>query len=715
MAKKGGRTQQDDSVDECLARYEASRRWFNDNYFSEFAEIYRSINCRVLPLKDRNGKEIKGRTNVSLPDHFVMRRKKVARLTASPPNLRIRGGSAQEVRDSATALMYRQWDLGRWQKALRGIVDSSTVFGWGVNKTWWNKVEVWKKLRRRTLSLSRTQLMQHAGAPQDKIDQAVAQQGDQLDEMEQAQAIAQFGPEVSLDVDTTKYEGPVGKSLFIGDIFPTPGFTSLNLSDWVIEHGEWNVPRLKYFTQQTAEDPDTGEERTIFDPAVVQQMIDEAPGTGVKFKKDLELRRQLRNAINQTDPRNNFDLKLRGKYYDIFEQHSLMEDGRIRIDWFGEQEYALGSMVYPWDTYGQYLYKELVLIPDILGGIGQSTIRASRFIKQLRDARANQTSDFINKKLRPKFKVLDTADVQDQHMERSDWSEVRVKDMNDINLLFDPQFPPEAWQDQAMLNREMQQVEPLINDFQPGTDTIPQSGKLATTAVLQQRSADAVTADELRQIDLYLYDQLNLNFAMTQQQMTEKVNIEKGEVDRTDALSLFQDGGVKSITVDPMEIQEDLELIPESGSTLAADDDYRKNTIMQGYQLAISNPALFNARPFGEKLAAMIPGIKIADALKPDGPPPQPPPEVRINVSVSVKWPELPGDVQAAILSAGGLPTTGIQTQNMLSLPAKINEAATHAAEVEAPHNGTDAGAAGAGEGDAGVSGLSRTGPHNIE
>lgn len=689
--KRASSSQQDrDRVDEVMARYEASRRWFNDNYFGEFAEIYRSVNCRVLPVTDKNGKEIKGRTNVSLPDHFIMRRKKVARLTASPPNLRIRGGDDQSMRDSATALMYRQWDYGRWQQVLRGVVDSSTIFGWGVNKTWWNKVEVWRRLRMRTTQLSRMQLMQLQGAPEDEIEQALAENTNQLNELEMAQALSQFGNEVQMEVNTVKYDGPVGQSLFIGDVFPEPGFVSLNRSAWVIEHGEWDIPKLKYFTQQLTQDSDTGEERSIFDPAVVQAMIDDAPGTGLKFKRDLELRRQLRDAVQQTEPRAQYDLRLRGKRYDVFEQHFIQDDGRIRIDWFGEQKYYLGSMIYPWDTYGQYIYKELVLIPDIINGIGQSTIRASRFIKQLRDSRANQTSDFINKKLRPKFKVLDTADINEQHFERQDWSEIRVKDMNDINLLFDPQFPPEAWQDQAQLVREIQQVEPLVNDFQSGTETTPTAGRLATTAVLQQKSADAVTADELRQIDNYLYDQLNLNFVMTQQQMQETATIERGEVDRIDALSLFNDGTVRSIKVDPLEIQQDLELIPESGSTLAADDDFRRNSIMQGYQLALQNPKDFNSRPFAEALAKMIPGVKVVDALKPDVPPPPPSPEVRINVSVAVKWTELPTDVQSAILSAGGLPTSGTQLQSAVDLPEKLLGAAHAASALESsPQDGT--------------------------
>lgn len=668
-------------AEECKSQYEESRKWFNENYYGEFDEIYRSVHCRVLALLDSKGREIKNRTNVALPDHFVMQRKKTARLTASPPNLRIRGGSSQEVRDQVSAVSYRQWELGGWQDVLRAMVAQCSMFGWSVDKGWWNRVETYRRLRRRTIDLTRKEYMQQLGAPANEISQAVAELGESLYEGEQAEALIQLGPEVSLPIDTTKYEGPVGQRIFIGDIFPEPGFQSLDQSAWVIEHSEWDIPRLTYWTKVMVTDPDTSQERPAIDPAVVQKMLDETSGVGRDYKKDQELRKRLREAIQQTEPV--FNVKLRGKRYDILERHAFQDDGSIVVWWVGEQKYELGYMSYPWDTYGKYIYRDLVLIPDILGGIGMSTLRASRFLMQLRNARMNQTTDFVNLKLRPKMKVLDTADIPETQFERSGWSEVRVKNMEDINPLFDPQFPPEGWQDQAQLVREMQQVEPLINDFQPGTETIPQSGRLATTAVLQQRSADAVTADELRQIDRYLRDRININLAMTQQQMNEPVEIERGNNPRIDALKMFEDGAVRSIMVDPLEIQEDLELIPETGSTLAADDEFRRNSIMQGFALATANPTILDPRPFAAKLAETIPGIKAAEVVLP--PPPPPGPEVRIAVSVSVKWPELPGDVQAALLSAGGLPTAGLAAQNALALPEKVNIAAEHALALERP------------------------------
>jgi len=166
--------------------------------------------------------------------------------------------------------------------------------------------------------------------------------------------------------------------------------------------------------------------------------------------------------------------------------------------------------------------------------------------------------------------------------------------------------------------------------------------------------------------------------------MNEPMTIQRGETDRIDALSLFSNGEARSIVVDPMEIQEDLELIPEAGSTLAADDEFKRNTLLQAFSLAAANPDVFNKRAFAGPLASTIPGMKQADALSDPNPPP-PQPEVRFNVSVAVKWTELPADVRVALLSTGGLPTAGTSAQAVLDLTGKVNEAAAHAAELEAP------------------------------
>ena len=671
---------------EVLDFYDVSSRWMQDTYYKEWAEVYRNIHCRVeektYKSGPKKGQAITNRTNVALPDHFVMRRKKVARLTAQPPNLRVHGPD-QTTKDKVSALMYRQWDLGKWQQVLRQMVDQCAVLGWSVSKTSWNDVVVYRKVRRQTSKLYRSQLMMVEGASPEEILQAEVE-APLLSEAEIAQALAKHGPEVSLRIPISKYEGPIGERVFVGDIFCEPGFTSIHQSPRVVEYSERDFAWLDYWAERTGCDPDTGEEGPVFDPAVIA-LIKGDVGDGTKVpRRVIDLRRDLRDSLKITDPTIKLDGRLRGPKFPIYEQHSMMPDGRIRIDWVYNKEKLLGKMLYPWDTYGKYIYNELVLIPDLLGGVGQSTIGASRFIYQLRNTNRNLTTDFLARLMRPKMKRNETCEIKEEGYERDGFSEIVVSDMAGLEPLSDPRFPSEAFLDSQVLTREMMQAEPLVNDFSPGTDANPQSGKLATTAIFQQKSADAIVNDELKQLDCWIYDVVNLNLAMTQQSMQKKVDIERGTYQRVDALSYMGEQGVKSIQVDPLEIQQDLELIPETGSTLAADDELKTSKIMQGYLLAKGDPVNFNSKPFAKALAATIPGISIAEAMTPDGPPPQPPPEVRTSVSINYK--DLADDAKAWLLSQVGAPVAGTQAQAALALPIKMNETAQATAELEQPH-----------------------------
>ena len=611
-----------------------------------------------------------------------MRRKKVARLTAQPPNLRVHAKD-QSTKDKVSALLYRQWDLGGWQKVLRQMVDQCAVLDWSVSKTSWNDALGMRKLRKATAKLNRPQLMMYEGAsPEDIL--AAEEQAPLLSEQEIIQALTKHGPEVSLRLPISKYEGPIGERVFNGDIFPEPGFKSLHQAAFVIEYSERDFAWLDYWARQTGCDPDTGEEGPVFDPKVVAEIKDEVDSNKAVPRRTIDLRRELRDSLKISDPTLQLDGRLRGPRCPIYERHSIMPDGRIRIDWCYNKDKLLGKMLYPWDTYGKYIFNELVLIPDLLGGIGQSTIGASRYLAQLRNTNRNLTTDFLGRLLRPKMKRDETCEVKEEDFERDGFSEMVVSNMAGIEPLTDPRFPSEAFLDSQMLTREIMQVEPLINDFSPGTDANPQSGKLATTAIFQQKSADAIVNDELKQIDCWLYDVMNLSLAMTQQSMQKKVDIQKGVYERVDALSIMGGGEVRSMTVDPLEIQQDLEIIPETGSTLAADDEFKVQKIMQGYILAKQDPLNFNSKPFAKKLASTIPGISMAEAITPDGPPPQPPPEVRTSVSINYK--DLAADARSWLLQQVGAPTAGTQAEGALTIPIKVNEAAMAAAELEQPH-----------------------------
>src|SRR5690242_1647412 len=83
----------DDNASEIMEQRRASERYFMNNYYQEWAEIYRNMKARVEPLVRKNdkGEEVEdtSRSNICLPDHHIMVRRGTARLTRNSPNLRL--------------------------------------------------------------------------------------------------------------------------------------------------------------------------------------------------------------------------------------------------------------------------------------------------------------------------------------------------------------------------------------------------------------------------------------------------------------------------------------------------------------------------------------------------------------------------------------------------------------------------------------------------
>lgn len=705
----------DDDASEIVEQRKASLRYFNDNYYGEWVEIYKSMKARVTPkmvrMEDGSEKVDTSRTNVALPDHFVMVRNGVARLTRNPPNLRMRGGN-KAAADKAGALLMYQWDRSEAQKAFRNVTRAAKALGWGVGKSYYDTVEITRKLKRYTKDLTREQLMQHEGAPENEVSDAVKSRGSALDQNEQASAIAKHGNVVSLGIPVKQYQGCKLDSVFIGDFYPEPGFRSLNESDFCDEYTMRDEDWLEYWTEQKTTNPETGKEQPVIDEKVAAELVEIAGERNLGDEKDQSLRRQMREAVKITDPSTaGKPLKRRNKRFMVDERHSII-DGKLVIEYVGEDSLWLGCNWYPYDTYGRYLYTEMILIPDILGGIGDSTPRISRFLMQLRNSRANATTDYINNKLSPLLKQLEGENYTDKDIQRTGFGRVlKVRNMNELEALVDPQFPAEAWEDQAFYTREMQQIEPATNTYASGTQATPDSGKLATTAVLQQKSSDNVLADELNQQGQFVREVCELWLGMNQQAMEDDVTINPGDLPRFDAMSLRTDGAQpRQITISKMDIQEDMQVLPEEGSTLADDDEYRTRSLQQGFMLAAANPDVFNKRGIGQKLLQTMPGISIEEGMAPV-PTGSTPPPVRVSFSVTAKWTDLAPDVQAAVLNETGLPTHGTEVLGAIHHATesvkKIGEAANAASDLESPANvggdGSAGGAAGGGSAESAV------------
>jgi hypothetical protein len=670
----------DDHSSEILEQRRASERYMMNNYYQEWTEIYRNMKARVEPImrKNEKGEEVedKSRSNICLPDHHVMVRRGTARLTRNSPNLRLRGKDPIAADKAAAQLMY-QWDRSESQAQFRRIVRCCKALGIGWGKNYYDRVQVIRRFRRLTQTLTREELMAHQGAPDDEIADAIRQLGPNLTQAEITQATSEYGDQITLGVPVTRYSGPVLSYVFAGDIFAEPGFYSGNQSAYIIENSIRDEEWLEYWTRQESIDPETGQKSPVIDPAKAQELLDMCGDRNYLDQKSISLRRMMREAVSVADPLSaGKPIRPPRKRFMVDERHTIV-DGRLCIEYVGEESLYLGRQWYPWDTYGKYIYTDMVLIPDLFEGIGDSTPRITRFLMQLRNSRANQTTDFINNKLLPLIKVLEGTNLTDDDLVRTGFGRLLyLKNLGEIDFLQDPVFPAEAFQDQAQWTREMQQADPSVADFAPGTEAMPQPGKLATSLILQKQSGDDVLADELNEIGQFIRSVMEIWLAFNQQAMEDALEIQKGDSPRIDQIieaisERTQGGNPKVIRIDPMDIQQEFEILPEEGSTLADDDQYKVQKLQQGFMLAAQNPDVLNKRVFAAPLAKAI-GVDPEAAILPPSPPAPP---VKIGFNVTAKFEDLSPDVQAAILQSVGLPSEG---QAMLSLVRHGSQAVQH-------------------------------------
>jgi hypothetical protein len=715
-------------VGDVIEQRKASQRYQKDNYYPQWAELYRNIHARVRPdyirttdgsyKVDADGNKIESdRTNVCVPDHFVMFRRGSARLTRNPPNLRVRGGpdspEGQQMRDKTSARLMFQWDRSESQRAFKRIVHSAKAFGTGFGKVWYDEVPVIRKLRKLTKNLSKADFQGMANSTDQRISKVVQKYGDRLqdptplDQQEMATMVAELGDESTLNQASVRYKGPLLGHLFLGDVYMEAGFHSLNESGYVIENGMRDEEWLTYWLNQTTIDPRTGQTQKVIDPKAADKTLSKAGTRTFLDEQEMTLRRFMRDEIEIADPMTSGKpVRAPKKRFMVDERHTFV-DGFLAIDFIGEESDYLGRLWYPWDTYGRYTYVEMIPIPDLLGGYGMSPLTVSRFLLMLKNIGFDQRVDFVTNILLPLLKVRKTSDLTSYDVARTAFARLlQLDNLNDVgDFVRDPTLPQGAWNSAAELTQMMQQVDPSTTDFAPGTAEAPNAGKFATTAELQQKASDSVTADELDEIGMCVRDIVELMLWMDQQASTETEHVpaeyfqragvqpdqmeemmKNAKPQRTDAVSL-RSGGMqaKIIDVSHMDIQEAYEILPEQGSTLAADDQFKVGSLQQFIMLGERHPDVVNLRACISELAEATPGISPENVILPP-PPPQPPtPPIKVNFSITAKWEELPADVKAALLQTEGLPTEMTHMLGIGHAIGKMSEAADAAHNLEQP------------------------------
>ena len=696
-----------ENVADILDRRNESRRYMQINYWDMWEDVYRASKCRTKPIMvvDKTGAmvEDKTRTNVAMPELSLIIRRKTARLTANPPqiNYTVEEGGDTDLADRLTAWAYQQFDKSGEAREHRKVVMGGQTFGWSVSKLYWDTVEVTKKFYRslserdKPYSFNRDDMMNlKANSGDESASEKLG--GTELGDAELANLTAQYGNTTQVPRKISQFEGPVVRNVFIGDFFMEPGAACLDVSGWAIEDYFESDLWLKKMLAKTYIDPETGEERPIFDAKAVQELADMPSWQPIYQQQPFDLRSRLRtNSLGQTLPLWPTKL-LRGKRYDVLECHTRDAEGQFWIEWIGNEKVYLGKMPYPWDLYGKYCYTEFVPMFDLLSAYGDSTPLYLRSLWLLHNAIVGSRRDLVANLLRPLMKLRAGADVPDEQVDRALFRVIQMRNPDDLQPLMDainlgPAIQA-ASEEEAQNLRMMALAEPNLTNVESGTDVNPQAGKTATTAVLAAKSADALTQFEIDSLSWYLKEVGEKKLAMLQQ--TEPETDEQGNYKPYEIATKFSSkvealtqkhGKTNVASIQFMELQQEIQVEPSAMSMLSVDDEIRRNGALQLVEMAGQMPGVVDPHYAAHFYASTIKGIDPDKAVPPPKPPQQPPPKV--SVTVAVKWPELPADAKTQILQAAGAQITPqlqqeLQIQDTLSGIEKLSQASDHASNL---------------------------------
>ncbi len=709
-------TQSSGVVSDIIQRRDESKKWLRYNYWDEWVDTWRMIKCRTKPLRklDAAGKETneedKSRTNVESGLANLIYRKNVARLSAQPYTLRVRGGSDPSRAPRLSSLLSQQYDSSQERAEDVRVRMAAESLGIGISKLYWDFISRTMVFRQAILkdgkivNRSRADIMRYRNAPDAEIQQAVEEYGANMTDDEVNEFMAKSGAEITVPQVVEKYEGPRLKHCFPGDVYWEPFKRTLRESSFLIESYRESDLWLKKMLGVKYKDPETGLQTPAFDPDAVQGLMRLDPEPQVVKGEFQELKDLFRTAVGRQDqvqyqfPRN---LRVR-KMYDILEEHKQDDDGRMWITWVSEnyRDKVLGKMPYPFNFYGDTAFTDEVPLPDLIDAIGDSTPRLLRFMFMLFNLQHCQNFDYVTNLIRVTYLAPAGLDFDTDMLERGLFRIIRVSGGSPgaLEPVPTPPLPPGAMERGAAIMQLIGMFEPSLQTTTDGTTYNPQSSKTATTAVLNAKAADVLLAFKMESRNFYLY-QLGMKKIWMNQQMADmdktwEVPKKYFGQQLNDFLKEQQDaaknipwiltdqaGKISAAKLNPMEIQEDFEVEPESGSYMAVDDDLRRQAAVELDQVAMQAPDVLDRRKVIVNHLKTIKGIDNPEDFLAEPKPPGPPP-VKVNISLTGKLEDVPNAMNS-LLQEMGLPSSpDLEEQGQLNTIKRTSEAADHASNL---------------------------------
>ena len=631
-----------------LERKKRSRDWLQNNFWVQWQVVFRNYKAERDAAKDADGQTDLTQTALGMPDTFAIVRRRVARVTAQIPNLRYHAKDSAAADLIGRTLMY-QWDKGGVQRLQKLHVLQADLFGWSVRPWYWADETHWRNKRIDPLAenLDQASLAQIAQTYDVPIEQLAQPE---TGAMMRANLLAEKsrGRLLPVRYQYTSYRGPRCDFLFVGDCYPEPEFRSIQSSAWFIVERRRNrawidrvakrFPELAPGFEELLEKHPKGSARSRSgDQQNLVEMLTSAVGR----------KREEIGVIDDDAPG-----------WNITEQHAPGDEPKFA--YLGEENVYVGEIPYPYDLDGRIAFTELVLIDDLLCGIGDSVARIIRGLQLMHERQVNARFDLIYNLLRP---LMGTSNWQ-LYENAEKWLK-RGKGFRLVPM----RGPGDLWQqtEQAALAAAaagLQDESGIMRmlQFASGDSNMslmanvdPSQNRTATGARIMQANLDVLTKDL---IDAFNQSGLKADaetmYLLNRSELPEAIEFDASQYNRgySAQRDLLREEWVRA---EPEIFQTDGEITVEVGSTLADDDEARVAKAMNVWGAAMQRPDQFNLpKCRDEVLIAMGKGRELREYAPPP-PPPPPPPEMRASMAVSVKWETLSPEQQAEFLKRAGV------------------------------------------------------------
>lgn len=646
---------------------EASARWMAQNYYDEWEQAFKAYKCERDPeIDDETGEVDEESTSIGMPDTWSVVRNKAARITANIPNLRVRSADKARAQRVGWKLM-RDWDRGGVQRLQARHVTQALIFGWSVRPWSW-AIDRYQRTKR-------VDPMDPNPEVQEMIRETYGAELDALPDPNPGMGVLGLNfdrkryeteyllekhargsgpPLIEVRYPYTSYEGPRTSFLFVGDCFPEPRFQSLRQSKWFIVQRYRDLDWIKSVS-----------ERWPKLQKGFRNMIEKEPNGSLRFASssntdEYDLRRRLEADIGRTtdDSETQPEPKGDARQWLIYECH--YSGSNSRISYCSQGGVPIGEIEYPYSLDGRIAFTELVLIDDILGGIGDSDARIIRGLQQLHNRAVCDRADLANNVLRPYVWTTNQMFYDDPgSLKRGPGMRVLppVAGPNEIGIIGEQAAMAaihSSYSDTQDIQRLIQMATGESN-LSNATNNDPQQARTATGARILAYNQDIKTK-QLNDAFTYnsLRDDAEMMFLLNRAELSKPVVFDAGPYNRSYSSQMNpQESQVETVT--PLDFQNDEdEVIPEEGSTLADDDEAKVQRAIHLYERAIQAPNLINQeKARDELLIAMGKGRELSEwipAPAPTEPPVEPP-----RLSVSLAFEQLPIASQIHILMKSGL------------------------------------------------------------